>query len=422
MEIVRGMETPYPWPRMFGLLTPNSFDVIVQAIIKEPECNLTPKLDGSLLSVSSKGYMASKGQVIAFEGDDLKEITFQGVTLEHCGHHFEKSKQLHKILKKKFKTLEETIVTGEFLQEGTACCRRDIYNYKDKNFKAGHMYSFAVTLVKGGPVIDDDDVSCDPNEIWNKSVLRFFGQGKVYGGKNNKKKHIIIPTNDVVESFFERLEFDFIPLIDKSTFHRLLLNKDNIYQVNTRKTEGFVLSWGQEIIKWKPFEEEKDDRHNQYLEELSDRMDHYYEMNQVDKSDKSDESDDSDESDGSYDCNPFANGRKVVKMLQDMYDLSEDYMRKKTARQLYKTWYRSNLSKCRLIEYNFKNAADESMEDLVGVAEKYEKRIKDGIFSDFEEQHPGKIMEPITKAEMEIFVENKIKELAHQTLRNKKFN
>ena len=95
-------------------------------------CVVAEKLDGSNLSVSSRGVVASRRTVLLNNPDQqqLEKYKFSGVNLGGIRKVMEKSAKLQKIMQEFFPFLEvEVLIFGELVQRGTASSKEDKFGY-----------------------------------------------------------------------------------------------------------------------------------------------------------------------------------------------------------------------------------------------------------------------------------------------------
>jgi len=227
------------WPKTEGIFTAVDYDHVLGCIKRNERWNITEKYDGCTIHVSSSKWVRSR-TINLFNRNELdwKSEKIQNVGVTHLEPVFEQSDGLHQLfiqLLGQDGAPVETDIVGEFILKGTGSCKHDLYDYASKSIKVGRLYAFGVTLT----------FSTRADQQLKLQKLGFntgFSSG-------NGKYHV--PINKVLQKMMESLKIRLIPVIKYDRFNSLLTNPVFLEPLINRTIEGFMLSKGQKILKWK---------------------------------------------------------------------------------------------------------------------------------------------------------------------------
>ena len=65
MERAVGQRHPHPWPKIIGFHTQGAVDKVLRHMRDDRIWNVTEKLDGSNLTISTEGWIASRNLIIS---------------------------------------------------------------------------------------------------------------------------------------------------------------------------------------------------------------------------------------------------------------------------------------------------------------------------------------------------------------------
>ena len=239
-EITIGADHPFPFPRMKGFLSPDKLDETIQQLTDNTVWNLTEKLDGCNVTISSTGWFASRNKIVA----DCRDTSLTGrvwnkVSLRNVPLVFEQTLKLREALKR---SLEldwlQIALYGELVLPGTSQTPFDVYNYAARNIKQGSIYAFALGM----------------RLPKNRQTPFFFDNAILMEHLSDEEyNYYIVPMSTYLSQLFSDLDILHIPPVAVDYLTYLLTNHHHIDILMHRKKEGFVLTSndGQGFIKWK---------------------------------------------------------------------------------------------------------------------------------------------------------------------------
>lgn len=222
----------WQWPETRHLF---QYDKLVATLESDATVFVSEKIDGSNISVSSDGVIASR-RCVLLNNPSPEEMTlykFSGVSLRHLTDSMEKTKGLNQeFVKPLFPTRKiETIAYGELVLNGTAQEKKDIFAYREKGMETGRMYVFGV-----GIRFRDDLTSVEMNSVL--SVFRKKGfRGAVISTEG--RSYIVLALNDSLNELLTRHGFH-VPRTGKMTVGEMI-DKYNDALVRRDSTEGVVV-------------------------------------------------------------------------------------------------------------------------------------------------------------------------------------
>lgn len=248
MEVKCGEEHPYPWPKIKSVFSPSDKIDFMAMVEENPECCISEKLDGSNLCVADQ-WIASRRIVIARKSDNLFNKTFNNMSLAWFQSFYAKFEKLRVWMQRQVGADAELLLFGEFILNGTASCKSDIYNYKRKCYKPGQFYVFGL-----GVAMD------------TKPESPLFASHMALTNKNGKP-YYIVPLNLALEELLDEFDIDHVTILDTDNFVCLLGNATEGAHLMERECEGYVISRGADMWKWK-YIEDVQSHHIQYNNEL----------------------------------------------------------------------------------------------------------------------------------------------------------
>ena len=240
------------WPEIQSVYLAK--ETMINLLKTNPITLISEKLDGSNLSVSSKGIVASRRKVIAVEpsAEALDKTKFAGESLGSIKPMLENVKAIKKVVFKPWFPLQnfEVIIYGEWLQEGTASTKEDKFNYQERNLSKGQFYGFGLGLhFENAANASDKDL---------KNVVQILKKHK-FSAKINGN-FIIVFLNGELKKLLERFEILVVPVLHTLPFTKVFgkFAEDLLDQ----KVEGYILTIPSlaQILKWKNPCEESDPR------------------------------------------------------------------------------------------------------------------------------------------------------------------
>ena len=260
----------YPYPKTEGVFSSNSVDELKNAIDENDFWTITEKLDGSNVCISSEGWIASRNQIIAnfAQSKNWRMKKFNKQTLEHLAPLYDKIHQLSTILNNECDfelNLEEDqiLLYGEFMLEGTAVSKHDIYNYKLQKYKPGHLFVFGIGFVFKTDI-----------EKKEKLLETHFGHVRSFPSLTQATTYFVCPVNYLNKFFFDFAKIPTVPIVGRDEFNTLMTNELFIGQLKHRYLEGFVLTNStNKIFKWK-YQESTCDYRNAFAQHLRKELSH----------------------------------------------------------------------------------------------------------------------------------------------------
>ena len=247
-KIETGQTLLHQWPEIPSVYLAK--EAMIEHLSQNHIALVSEKLDGSNMSISSAGVVASRRKVILTNptSADLEKTQFAGESLCSVKPILVNLKSMLKsVFNPMFPSQKlEIIVYGEWVQAGTASSKEDKFNYKERKLEQGQMYGFGL-----GIYFPNGNVSL--NDLHNfKYVLkkhRFAVANTVQDGL------ITVLLNGELKRLFEKFDISVVPVLHTLPFTKIFAKfADELLQ---QKVEGYILtipSRGQ-IFKWKGCEE-----------------------------------------------------------------------------------------------------------------------------------------------------------------------
>ena len=232
-----GAPHPFCWPKTNGFHTHGSLEEMAQHLKENKTWNVTEKLDGSNVCLSTQGWMSSRNKIISKRDSPI--TVFQGVHLNKVEALFTKLDTLKELLRKNvFHGKEvEVLLYGELILKGTGMAKYDLYHYKKRQMLPGDIYCFGIGLI-----LPEDT-----------KLPLIFNNGFSHQGTH---EHVyIIPMSYYLSQLLHQTHIEHTPLLFTGKLSHVfeLDLEDKVFQ---RIVEGFILSGtqGEGLIKWKYFD------------------------------------------------------------------------------------------------------------------------------------------------------------------------
>ena len=266
IEIIEAGDTLLnQWPEIPSVYLAK--ETMINLLKANPIALISEKLDGSNLSVSSKGTVASRRKVIAVEptAETLNKTKFAGQSLGSIQTVLENVKEIKQAIFQPWFPLGqnfEVIIYGEWLQEGTASTKEDKFNYAERHLSKGQFYGFGLGL--------HFENKAKGLKLDLKNVVQVLKKHKF-----SAKIHdhfIIVLLNGELKKLLEKFGILVVPVLHTLPFTKVFSKfaKDLLDQ----KVEGYILTIPSlaQILKWKNPCEESDPRRVESFVDIAAEM------------------------------------------------------------------------------------------------------------------------------------------------------
>jgi len=316
------------WPHFSGIFSPTEYDNVLTCMSKNERFNVTEKYDGTNVQVDSDGWASSKTIYLFHKNDRdwAKDEKIQNISVHHLEPVFEQVLQLHLVLQALMGDLAGLVTTslvGEFILKGTGDCKFDIYHYKSRDMEEGHFYAFGMNLL----------FSTRANHTFKLQKLGF----NAYRSEINKCL-VHVPLCKTLEKLMLPLEIKLIPVIKYEHFNAILTDPEFNKQLLDRNIEGYVLTKGNTMFKWK-YPKVKNETSTGYLANL--RLD----LLDITKS------------------SPSKPPNQVMDCLDALLDNVDNYISEENINKSF-DFCLSEIDFSKDFDSRFKRASNESMEEL----------------------------------------------------------
>jgi len=203
MERAVGQRHPHPWPKIIGFHTQGAVDKVLRHMRDDRIWNVTEKLDGSNLTISTEGWIASRNLI--------KLNLFENVDFE-------------------------LTLYGELILNGAGNRRNDDYNYRIRDINPGDYYCFGIGLIL-------------PENVGLPSV---FSKG-IHTSSEEGKQYFIVPINPYLATEFTNFGIEHVNIIMSEKLSSILDDVELSHNTRNKELEGYVLSeeTGEAMIKYK---------------------------------------------------------------------------------------------------------------------------------------------------------------------------
>ena len=238
MERAVGQRHPHPWPKIIGFHTQGAVDKVLRHMRDDRIWNVTEKLDGSNLTISTEGWIASRNLIIGKRGTET--LKFQGLSIEkdRLETLFESACRLKEHFKLNlFENVDfELTLYGELILNGAGNRRNDDYNYRIRDINPGDYYCFGIGLIL-------------PENVGLPSV---FSKG-IHTSSEEGKQYFIVPINPYLATEFTNFGIEHVNIIMSEKLSSILDDVELSHNTRNKELEGYVLSeeTGEAMIKYK---------------------------------------------------------------------------------------------------------------------------------------------------------------------------
>ncbi len=234
-----GSEHPFPFPKVKGFLSENALDETIEQLSENKVWNLSEKLDGCNVCVSTNGWLASRNKIIDdCRNKSISRRIWNNAPLKHVPEVYRQALILKSVLARLFPQVAtlHVMLYGELVLPGVSTSHFDVYNYARRNFEPGQIWVFAIGLV-----------------LPTDTRLPFFLKHGIKTESELGMEHVVIPINKCVSNLLDELDIMHIHPVTSDRLANLLTNGEMIDILMERKKEGLVLSGnnGEGFIKWK---------------------------------------------------------------------------------------------------------------------------------------------------------------------------
>jgi len=247
-----GLRHPYAFPKMKGFLSPLKIQETVAQLREESNdhmWNVTEKLDGCNVCISSQDWIASRQVIIGKCTDEtLTARVWNKASLKKVPKIYGQALELKTMLKPLFKDDEDfdVMLYGELILPGTSTTHLDEYNYGGRQINSGDILVFAMGLVFYNDWADKESLPKMPVYLEHGFYVEADGDTVL-------NPYFLVPMNTHLSTIFSANCVKHIPPIYVNRLSRLLNKGDLVFILMNKLREGFVFSSnnGQGYIKWK---------------------------------------------------------------------------------------------------------------------------------------------------------------------------
>ena len=236
------------------------------------KCLVSEKLDGSNIAVTSREVVASRRKVLLDKPteEELRKYKFSGVTMAKVVGMFEKLKLLEIQLRNIVAEVDEVLVYGELIQEGTAASKMDRFNYRSRGLEAGEVVIFGAGLSLKGD-LKSGELEVVLERLRARGLLVIGGSQNEDVETNNSDesgpRKIAVLMNDTLKDILQASGFE--NLVEQTQVKFCEISKFYLEKQLNGDVEGVVIVAGEEILKWKSTCESQE----YYLTEIEETKD-----------------------------------------------------------------------------------------------------------------------------------------------------
>ena len=274
------------WPPTLNFINVNND--VAELLDENLNVFVSEKLDGSNLSISSNGVIASRKKIL------LRDPSEENLMITEFMHSTLISVKLivqaMKDMKTEFLKLLclpnsenfDVTIFGEWILKGTSHTKEDIFKYGERNIKTGHFYGFGLRLSLWNQCLDG-------NALWEiQNILRSKGfvmqNSDVLRKRKNetRKKDIVIFLNDSLKQLFDKYKIATVPVYQSMKLNEVF--QTFCSELLEEKFEGFIITFPSKgiIFKWKGCED-KDARKLDYLADIKKKTQNIEALEPIEK-------------------------------------------------------------------------------------------------------------------------------------------
>jgi len=236
----------HQWPETESVYM--ATNVMIEQIKKNHLALVSEKLDGSNLSVSSSGVIASRRKIIAVNPTikELEATKFAGESLISLDPLL---KTCHNLIKTHFQNILkfdcDVSIFGEWLQSGTASSKEDNFFYSHRGLEKGQLYAFGIGLTFEGQNLSKEAL---------KKVRKQLA-AKGFAPKIVDDNFIILVLNSDLKRLFDKHSVLTVPILQ--TLPLVCVFDKMANELLRHQLEGLIITIPEEgiILKWKGYED-----------------------------------------------------------------------------------------------------------------------------------------------------------------------
>ena len=228
-----GSKLLFGWPKTISFFSTYELfqKKIAWAISLNKTYYLSEKIDGHNVCISSRNWLANRTRVLC-KRKDVENEKIEGISLAKFKQVFENFDRLVENLRKtELGGFSEMLLFGELVLRGTSRSKRDVYNYREKNYKPGDflVFGFGFQYDKSEMRFDNADVS----RVLNNSYERC--------NSPEDKMWIVSMANVDNKIFLEEVNLRTVSFLKSDSLENILTNPEYLFDLKEKRTEGFVL-------------------------------------------------------------------------------------------------------------------------------------------------------------------------------------
>merc|ERR1711962_1330819 len=236
----------YQWPEIESVYL--ATDVMIDQLKKSHLALVSEKLDGSNLSVSSSGVIASRRKIIAVNPtlEELNKTKFAGEPLTSLDPLLRTCQTLTQTHFQNILKFElDVTIFGEWIQCGTATSKEDKFFYIKRGLEKGQLYAFGLGLTFEGQNLSKEAL---------KKVRKQLG-AKGFAPKIINDNFIVLVLNSDLKHLFDKHNVLSVPVLQ--TLPLVSIFNKMAEDLLKHRLEGLIITIPEEgiILKWKGYED-----------------------------------------------------------------------------------------------------------------------------------------------------------------------
>ena len=252
----KGTEFKLQWPSTPSVLSIKTTGLIEEVLKENPLVTVSEKLDGSNICISSGGWIASRRVILVedFKSGEIDKVRFNRASLQCFKSIGPKVITIHNTLASSLGIANfQTLIYGEYLQDGTATTQEDLFSYKERHFKPNHFYAFGLAIYFDQKL----------NEEQKTEIRENFEEKLQWELLTSQEPNQFMITlfGKKLQTFLQSNGLETVPLLTVCSLDSALTNKTLINDLLEQRVEGFILTSKDRIFKWKFVE--SGNRHSQ---------------------------------------------------------------------------------------------------------------------------------------------------------------
>jgi hypothetical protein len=263
----KGSTLQYQWPSIPNVVSIATTELIKNILIQNPEVDVSEKLDGTNICISSKGWVATRRKIIIedFYCDDQVQIRLNNSSLNKLIDYREEIRMVKGKLQQLLLDyiIQQTLVYGEWVQHRTSSTQLDKYCYEERKFLDGGFYAFGLSIIFENDLNEHELVKIQDtliNEIGDRVIEKPKPNIIIYG-LGHKLRQFFRDCGIVTAQVFVHHDI------------RVLLNEPSLMDfLYKREREGFVFVGRGLILKLKPSDKPDKAHYIRAISELREKV------------------------------------------------------------------------------------------------------------------------------------------------------